>query len=243
MQRPKPDPFSEEERDQILGYLKEKAPFKDYAFVFSQFWTGMRPGEAVALRLRDIDLRSSRAEITKSRHLGEENAPKTPGSVRTVSLLPNVVEVWRLLIPLHGKETDYLFTDASGNPLDLENWSGRQWWYRALKVKDIRPRKFYATRHTYISMALSHGVNIKWIAEQCGTSVEMIEKNYGRFIRNDGDEPLRQLLAAKVELAGAQENTQTEVETETFTETFLEEASNVAGLLVVPTGIEPVLPT
>ncbi|HEX2230165.1 MAG TPA: hypothetical protein VHM64_23785, partial [Candidatus Binatia bacterium] len=32
---------------------------------------------------------------------------------------------------------------------------------------------FYNTRHTYISVALSHNVNIKWIAEQCGTSVEM----------------------------------------------------------------------
>src|ERR1700719_986226 len=52
--------------------------------------------------------------------------------------------------------------------------------YRALRAKEIRPRKFYATRHTYISVALSHSVNIKWLAEQCGTSVEMIERNYGR---------------------------------------------------------------
>jgi hypothetical protein len=54
-------------------------------------------------------------------------------------------------------------------------------------------------------VALSHGVNIKWLAEQCGTSVEMIERNYGKHIRDDGDAPLRVLL---------------EAQTETMTETF-----------------------
>jgi hypothetical protein len=53
--------------------------------------------------------------------------------------------------------------------------------------------------HTYISVALSHSVNIKWLAEQCGTSVEMVERNYGRHIRDDGDAPLRALLEAKPE--------------------------------------------
>jgi hypothetical protein len=59
-------------------------------------------------------------------------------------------------------------------------------------------------------VALSHGVNIKWIAEQCGTSVEMIERNYGKFIRSDGDAPLRALLKGK---------------TETFTETLRQDQS------------------
>jgi hypothetical protein len=89
-------------------------------------------------------------------------------------------------------------------PFDAAQWRKRH-WNQALRVKEIRPRKFYATRHTYISVALSHGVNIKWLAEQCGTSVEMIERNYGRHIRDDGDVPLRALL---------------ETETETLTETF-----------------------
>ncbi len=66
----------------------------------------------------------------------------------------------------------------------------------------IKPRKFYATKHTYISVALSAGCNIKWLAEQCGTSVAMIEKHYGRYIKDDGDAPLRDLLRAKSETLG-----------------------------------------
>ena len=42
-------------------------------------------------------------------------------------------------------------------------------------------RKFYATRHTFISIALSRGVNLKWLAEYRGTSVVMIERSYGSW--------------------------------------------------------------
>jgi hypothetical protein len=34
-------------------------------------------------------------------------------------------------------------------------------------------------RHTFISIAYLRGLNIKWLAEYCGTSVAMIEKHYG----------------------------------------------------------------
>jgi len=71
-----------------------------------------------------------------------------------------------------------------------------------LRALSIRERKFYATRYTYISVALSAGVNTKWLAEQCGTSVAMIEKHYGRYIKGDGDAPLRDLLGAKSETLG-----------------------------------------
>ena len=52
-------------------------------------------------------------------------------------------------------------------------------------------------RHTFISLALSHGVNIKWLAEYCGTSVAMIEKHYGRYIKSDLEEQLVRVFGAQ----------------------------------------------
>ena len=46
------------------------------------------------------------------------------------------------------------------------------------------------TRHTFIAWALSEGVNMKGLAEYCGTSVQMIEQSYGRYIRKDFLGPL-----------------------------------------------------
>jgi hypothetical protein len=36
------------------------------------------------------------------------------------------------------------------------------------------PRKFYATRHTFISLAMTKGMPLKLVTIYCGTSVEMI---------------------------------------------------------------------
>lgn len=44
---------------------------------------------------------------------------------------------------------------------------------------------FYTLRHTYISMALKNGMNIKVLADSCGTSIRMIEKHYAKFLNED----------------------------------------------------------
>jgi len=192
--QPRPDPFTDEERDNILTYFKQKNPFY-YPFVYVQFWTGMRPSEALALRWGDVDLKAGRASITKSRYYGSENATKTSGSERDVVLLPMVVELLKATKPLHATESDYVFKNHEGSPINEDKWRKKH-WYRAVRALGIKPRKFYATKHTYISVALTAGCNLKWLAEQCGTSVAMIEKHYGRYIKDDGDAPLRALLGA-----------------------------------------------
>jgi len=58
-------------------------------------------------------------------------------------------------------------------------------WHRALRALNLRPRKFYATRHAFISLVLTRGARIKWVAEYVGTSVEMIERHYGRYLGAD----------------------------------------------------------
>jgi hypothetical protein len=52
-------------------------------------------------------------------------------------------------------------------------------------------------RHTFISVGLTNGVKIKWLAEYCGTSVAMIEKHYGKYLGGDSEEQLERLIRAK----------------------------------------------
>src|SRR5215510_3785538 len=61
-----PDPFTEEELDKILEFYRERRPYKAYVFVHNQFWTGMRPSEATALRRGKVDLTSGKAMIVRS---------------------------------------------------------------------------------------------------------------------------------------------------------------------------------
>ena len=42
----------------------------------------------------------------------------------------------------------------------------------------------------------ANGVNIKWLAEYCGTSVAMIEKHYGIYMRRNDAEQLAKLAGS-----------------------------------------------
>ena len=44
---------------------------------------------------------------------------------------------------------------------------------------------FYSLRHTHASLALLAGVNFQVLAENMGTSILMLEKHYGKFLRTD----------------------------------------------------------
>ena len=192
-QQDKPDPYTEKERDAILKYYRANRPYWAYVFVYFRFYTGTRPSEATALKWRNIDLVNAKAAITSSRTFKEENAPKTLGSARTVKLLPNVIELLKTILPLHVEPSSYVFTDEQGKPID-QNEFGRKFG-DVLRVLELQQRPFYNTRHTYISIALTLGTNSKWVAEQTGTSLAMIEKSYGKYIRDDGDAPLQAYVA------------------------------------------------
>ena len=118
-----PDPYTEEERDRILGFYRRSRSHKDYVFVYFRFYTGTRPSEAVGLKWRSVDLANGKATFTVSRHLGEENAPKTRASRRTISLLPNVVELLKTVLPLRLEPTSYVFTDSQGEPIDQSEFA------------------------------------------------------------------------------------------------------------------------
>jgi integrase len=181
---PPPSPFTEEERDELLGYFKKKYfsywPH-GYAFLLTLFWTGARPSELTARTWRDYDPRTAKLDILTSRVDGEIGATKTTASKRTIQLLKPVRDVLERIRPLRAGPDDYIFVNQKGKPIDQGEFSDRH-FQPALTVLKIRHRDFYSTRDTFISVMLSYGEQAKKIAENCGTSVYMIEESYGKWI-------------------------------------------------------------
>ena len=62
----------------------------------------------------------------------------------------------------------------------------RRWQTSAAEDQPTHYRKFYATRHTFITLALSEGADAYGVARYAGTSLVMIEKHYGKYLRRDG---------------------------------------------------------
>jgi integrase len=120
-----------------------------------------------------------------------------------IPVLPWVLDLLeRLPRQLHSDGREFLFLTPEGKPMTDTWWPKRGAarhpqdedskgiWFRCLRSLGIRPRKFYSTRHTFIAWALFEGANLKGLAEYCGTSVQMIEQSYGRFMRKDFLGPL-----------------------------------------------------
>jgi len=89
--------------------------------------------------------------------------------------------------------TAYLHIREDGEPWNRAHQSRRM--SNAVKAANKKIRKsaerlpadtvFYSLRHTHASLALLGGINIQVLAENMGTSVLMIEKHYGKFLRAD----------------------------------------------------------
>lgn len=192
IRREDPDPFLSGERDRILGFYWNSRR-RWYPFVAFLFWTGLRPSEAVALRVGDYDRGAGTLRVTKSRTEGEDRATKTRASVRTIRLFPEAIHALESLPsrPFEDPEA-FLFESAAGTPINQREWPKKS-FYPVLERLGIRRRKFYATRHAFITELIGRGETLKAIAEYVGTSVAMIEQSYGRSIPKGGDGSIRSL--------------------------------------------------
>jgi integrase len=175
VQREKPDPFTAEERDRIIEYWA-KNDFFYFPWVFTLFHTGMRPSEASALTWANVDVEQRTISISKSRYMGSESGTKTTGSARIIQFGERVADVLRIL-PSRKLGLGYVFVNKFGDPMNAKKWSEHN-WAEPFKELSIRHRKFYATRHTFITQAIQRVENILAVAQYCGTSVAMIQKDY-----------------------------------------------------------------
>ena len=78
------------------------------------------------------------------------------------------------------------------------------------------------------------GSNPKWVSEQTGTSIAMLQQHYGEYIRDDGDALLRAYVSAS-------KPSVSKGKTGTLAGTYSQEVSNYQNNLASPTGFEPVL--
>jgi integrase len=196
IERKVPDPFSAQERDTILAYIKEHQPFW-YPWIFCQFFTGMRPSESIALRLRDIDFEAGTVSINKSRHLRAEGKPKTEDSQRIIKLPVGVLELIKAIRLPWETPDSFVFYNRIGGAIDGNDWSKRYWRTICEKAGVRAKRKFYCTRHTFITEALKRGENPKAVADHCGTSLTMIQKNYSARLQLNVDPTEIQRAAEK----------------------------------------------
>jgi len=197
VRREPPDPLSGEDRQRVLDAFLEHEAFY-YPFIRTQFDTGMRPSETAALAWADIDTHARTIRINKSRYLNTDNDhPKTTHSGRRITVSRALMDLICALRHPWSGETDKVFLNKHGEPINPASFRV-DYWDRILDALEIRKRKFYATRHTFITEMVRRRVNIKDIADYCGTSIAMIEQHYCAKSELDPDQEVFEKSTAKL---------------------------------------------
>jgi integrase len=182
--------FSPEEYKMLYDATRERAKnppkprwrevcetFHDYVLFMGN--TGLRPDESARLQLRDVKIvnddssgeRILEIEVRGKRGVGF--CKSMPGAILPFERVRKRKNL-KPTDPIFGKTPRELMNTVLGE-LNLKF------------DRDGHVRSCYSLRHTYICLRLLEGADIYQVAKNCRTSVEMIEKYYGRHLKNTID--------------------------------------------------------
>lgn len=133
------------------------------------YLTGARYGELVALDVRDFDAGRALLMISK----GKTGA-------RIVSLTAESVAFFRQVTK--GRPPAAVLLPRSDGARWEKSWQARPFKRAAKAAKLPASASFYALRHSHISRAIESGMPLSLLAENCGTSLGMIQKNYAKVL-------------------------------------------------------------
>lgn len=188
------DPFTMEEANLLIGKLYEVTSGLQqiYACYFEFcFYTGMRPGEVLALRWSEVDERTKSVNVCRIMIKGVIKERTKTKATRKVLLNDRALHALEKARPLTAARSDYVFApNGTGDKSELyirSETGQKRYWLSALRKLGIRRRRMYDTRHTYATMCLMAGMNPAFIAAQLGHSVQVLLSTYAKWISSPND--------------------------------------------------------
>jgi integrase len=199
-----------EQRFASLAELYELAgavPERYRTLVLTAGLAGLRQGELLALRRRDVDILRGTVAVHRKRlrlasGLVIEDDPKTEAGRRRVALpAPLVAELDQHLGAYVGPSADaYVFTTETGTPLDANNFRARV-WNRATRSVGLAGLRFHDLRHTAGTLAARTGATTKELMARLGHSSPNAAMIY-QHAAEDRDRLIAERLAAMTAEAG-----------------------------------------
>jgi len=170
------EPWTRREVEGLLGVAREHEP--DFApFLSVLFATGLRRGEAMALKWTDINFDERCIDIRRSISTEGESTPKSGKSRRVQVPDSLMIELFDLLAARRQsclskgwpEIPEWVFCSQAGTSLDPSNIN-RPWVRvrRRAQAFGVRPLRLHDARHTWATFALLSGKNIRWVSEQLG---------------------------------------------------------------------------
>lgn len=172
-----PKAWRQDEVDRLLAASEGRV---HEAWLLFSLGTGVRLGEARALRWEDIDLAAATATISASL----DNAKNTRGPTKTRKT--RVIDIPDDVLPvlkaqrMRQKPGEQLVFGHDGRAYAASTY--RSWLKFRCRDAGIRVLPPHSLRHTCASLAFDAGVPVQDIARQLGHTVEMCQRVYAHYI-------------------------------------------------------------
>jgi integrase len=139
--------------EEVWALVRAAASEQDGAIFLTAAFTGLRRGELIALRWRDVDFERSAIRVSGSYANGKLTAPKS-GHGRVVPMVPEVAAVLSRLSERDWSvgDDELVFPGEVGEYLDGS--ALRRRFVAACARAELRPIRFHDLRHTFGTLAV-----------------------------------------------------------------------------------------
>ena len=177
------DPFSFEELQQLLSFVKDEYiywySFRHLAAHWTPTW------RIICAKWPRVDYFNKKILIRETRTRRVDGPPKTRSSIRDVDMGQVVYDALKGQ-EAHSRIVDpegYVFLNEKKQPLGDEYM--RQKFRHILTRADIRLRPPKQMRHTFATLHLAAGEQISWVSRMLGhVNSKITLERYNRFIPN-----------------------------------------------------------
>ena len=154
--------------EQLQTFLQEAKATGVYEMYYIELATGLRRGELLGLKWADIDWKNGiikvRRQIARVDGQIVEAPLKTKNSYRAVTISQPAIEV--LKQQKEKTNDEYVFPSPNGGPISPD--SVNNMLKRVLARAGIPKVRFHDLRHTFATIALQNGVDIKTVSGMLG---------------------------------------------------------------------------
>ena len=173
--------------------LDPKEDPQDYPLFYTAIFSGVRRGELLGLRWGDIDWASKNIQVRKSLYKDKLQEPKSEYSKRKIDMGPRLIEALKahrkrrietlLKVGRQLTNDDFVFSRPDGKPLSGDSLYHRD-FQRILKRAGLRQIRIHDLRHTFASILINAGHNLKYIQNQMGhAKIEITFNLYGHLLK------------------------------------------------------------
>jgi integrase len=164
--------------DQLVRFLDAIAPHRMAPAFYLAAHTGMRRGEVLGVRWRDLDLDAGRVSVRQAlvsvAYEVSVSDVKTGASRRTIDIDEGVIQALRDWRKVRTEERDgvqpgpddLVFVKADGASMHPDIFS--QLFDRTVAKIDVPDISLHDLRHTHATLLLKAGVNVKVVSERLG---------------------------------------------------------------------------